>query len=487
VRGPNHLYLRAFGREWLSLQEAIFLVVSGTAVARSPIVKTKKVASITIPAVLLAAAFFLFRSSSFADAPTLRFATVERGDLQAVVSSTGALNAVQTVSVGTQVSGQVSELLVDFNDEVKKGQLLARIDPTILQQAVADAGANLERLKAQTNQTVRDQARNSELSSEGLIAQSAFEQGQASLEVARAAEKSAAIALSRARQNLSYTSIYAPIDGVIVERNVNPGQTVAASLSAPQLFLIANDLTKMRILALVGESDIDQISDGQDVKFSVQALPNQTFMGKVEQVRLQSTTVDNVVSYTVVVAVDNPEKKLLPGMTARVDFLVNTVQGVLKVPNAALRFKPSEEVIDRIGLVAAPSPSPRAERATGEDSPTASEPGRGEGRRRRSEASGSSASLSGSEATSSRGDRTRRNGGTLYVVAEDGKLKALRVRVGLSDGVSTEVEGRELTEGMKVVTGVVSSASTSATPVNPLGGQSQGGRRGGGGFGGPGF
>ena len=176
------------------------------------------------------------------------------------------------MSVGTQVSGQVSVLLVDFNDHVKKGQLLARIDPTLAQQGVADAQANLEKLQAQANQASRDQDRNRELSDGGLIAPSALEQGGAALLVAQAGERSADVSLQRAQQNLSYTSIYAPIDGVVVERNVNVGQTVAASLSAPQLFLIANDLTHMQILAQVGESDIDRIKQGQPVTFTVQAL-----------------------------------------------------------------------------------------------------------------------------------------------------------------------------------------------------------------------
>ena len=300
---------------------------------------------------------------------------MERGDLQALVSATGTLNAVTTVSVGTQVSGQVSALLVDFNDHVKKGQLLARIDPTIAQQGVADAQANLEKLQAQANQAARDQNRNRELSSAGLIAASALEQGGAALQVAEASERSARIALQRAQQNLSYTSIYAPIDGVVVERNVNIGQTVAASLSAPQLFLIANDLAHMQILAQVGESDIDQIKQGQPVTFTVQALPGQTFTGTVQQVRLQSTTVDNVVNYTVVVTLENPDGKLLPGMTARVDFLVKSAVNVLKVANAALRYRPSDEVLAQLGA----APTPRMRRRP----PARAAPARTAGRCRR--------------------------------------------------------------------------------------------------------
>ena len=240
----------------------------------------KKVSVVIGLAAVIAGTGLLIRHFVSAQhAPAFRFTTVQRGDLQALVSATGTLNAVTTVSVGTQVSGQVSALLVDFNDHVKKGQLLARIDPTIAQQGVADAQANLEKAQAQANQASRDQKRNRELSSGGLIARSTLEQGRSALKVAQADVKSASVALQRAKQNLSFTSIYSPIDGVVVERNVNNGQTVAASLSAPQLFLIANDLSHMQILAQVGESDIELIKQGQSVKFTVQALPGQTASG----------------------------------------------------------------------------------------------------------------------------------------------------------------------------------------------------------------
>lgn len=393
------------------------------------------------------------------DPPAFRFTTVERGDVQAAVSATGSLQAVNTVSVGTQVSGQVSELLVDFNSEVKKGQLLARIDPTLARQSVADAQANLERLRALTAQASRDDARNAELLKEGLIPENLSEQGGAAVEVARAGEKSALIALERARQNLSYTSIYAPIDGVVVERNVNHGQTVAASLSAPQLFLIANDLTQMQILAQVGESDIAQIQENQPARFTVQALQGQTFTGEVQQVRLQSTTVDNVVNYTVVVRLANPERRLLPGMTARVDFLVKSSAGVLKVANAALRYRPSEDILARFGA----APTPRETRPASSEASPAGDSG-----------SASSAAVEAPRASGRRsrgaagertGERTGR-GGSLYAVAPDGRLLTLRVRVGITDGVFTEVSGPGLSEGMKVIDGVVSTAARPAT--NPL-------------------
>src|SRR5436190_8008144 len=303
----------------------------------------RKKSILTLAAVaLIALVAILVRQVAFAKEPsTYRLATIARGDMKATVSATGTLNAVTTVSVGTQVSGQVSELLVDFNDHVKKGKLLARIDPTLALQAVTDAQANLEKSQAQAVQASRDYSRNRELLDAGLVARSAYEQTQATSEVALAGVKSARIALDRAKQNLAYTSIYAPIDGVVVEKNVQQGQTVAASLSAPQLFLIANDLSQMEILAQVGESDIAQIKQGQIAEFSVAALTGRTFNGTVKQVRLQSTTQDNVVNYTVVIAVENPRGKLLPGMTARVNFLTKSAENVFNVPNAALRFKPA--------------------------------------------------------------------------------------------------------------------------------------------------
>src|ERR1043166_1630282 len=317
--------------------------------------KKRSLIAVLLIAVLAVAGVLVHRVAFAKEAPAYRFATVERGNIQSTVSATGTLNAVTTVSVGTQVSGQVSQLLVDFNDHVKKGELLARIDPTLAQQAVTDAQANVEKAQAQALYASRDFTRNKELTSAGLVAKSAYEQSQSSADVANAEVKSARVALDRARQNLAYTNIYAPIDGVVVERNVDVGQTVAASLSAPQLFLIANDLAHMQILARVGESDIAAIKEGQKVSFSVQALPKKTFDGVVEQVRLQSATTENVVNYTVVVNVENPKQQLLPGMTARVDFLVKTAENVLKVPNAALRFKPTDEQLAALKAQAKPA------------------------------------------------------------------------------------------------------------------------------------
>lgn len=259
---------------------------------------------------------------------TYRLATVERGNVQQTVSATGTLGAVKTVQVGTQVSGQVSAEFADFNDHVTKGQLLARIDPTLQQQAVRDAQAQLERAQAQLRQAQQEYDRNAPLAREKFISASEFSTMQVNLDVARAGVKSAQVTLDRAKQNLSYTNIYAPINGVVVERNVDVGQTVAASLSAPQLYLIAQDLAQMQILAAVDESDISAIKAAQAVQFTVQAFPGRSFTGVVDEVRLQSKLQDNVVSYTVVVKVDNTDGKLLPGMTATVEFITGAAKNV---------------------------------------------------------------------------------------------------------------------------------------------------------------
>lgn len=414
----------------------------------------KKTIIATALVVVLAVVAVLVRREAFGKETTeYRFTAVERGDIESTVSATGTLNAVTTVQVGTQVSGQVSELLVDFNDTVKKGQLLARIDPTLQEQAVADAQASLERARAQYLQTQRDANRSGELLSAGLVARSEYETADSSMDVARANVKSAQVALDRARRNLEYTNIYAPIDGVVVERNVDDGQTVAASLSAPQLFLIANDLTRMQILASVGESDIAKIKEGQKVKFTVQALARETFEGTVQQVRLQSVTNENVVNYTVVVAVENPQKKLLPGMTARVEFLTDTANDVLKVANAALRFKPADDAkVEK--TTTAPRTPTNGPRATGNGQRT--------------------------------GNRQRGTGGsgTLYVAGPDGQLKAVRVRTGITDGKVTEVRGREVTEGMKIIAGTLQAQSaegeTSSNPFQQNNSQQRGGPRPGG-------
>lgn len=395
-------------------------------------------AATAVAAAMLIGTAAMYRGSGEAATPAFRTSAVTRGSVTATVSSTGKLNAVRTVQVGTQVSGQVAKIYADFNDRVTKGQLLATIDPTLQQQAVEDAQAQLERAEAQLSLAQSEYARSKQLFDAKVLSASEFATTQSNFSVQQAAVKSAQIALQRAKQNLSYTAIYAPINGVIVERNVDVGQTVAASLSAPQLFLIANDLAEMEILASVDEGDIGAIKDGLPVSFTVQAYPNQSFKGSVRQVRLQSTTVENVVTYTAVVSVRNLDGRLRPGMTATVKFETASADNVLLVPNAALRITPTDEMKAQAGIDVREAGAPMRR-----DSTARLRPAGGGGARP----------------------------ALLWTVDTTGKVAAIRVRAGVSDGQKTAVEGEGVREGMTVIIGLPfgqTADQPEASNSNPL-------------------
>ena len=309
-----------------------------------------------IAIVVVVAGVILFRGKG--NEPKFRTEKVTRGDIEMAVTATGTVNPVTTVLVGTQVSGTVKNIYVDFNSPVKKGQLIARIDPALfdaqVNQARANllsAKANLEKAEASEVDAKRTMERNKELLSKNLIAQSDFDTAETNYETAKASVSAAKsqvaqsdAALSSAETNLFYTRIVSPVDGIVVSRNVDVGQTVAASFQTPTLFSIAQDLTKMQIDTNVAEADIGNVKVGQDVQFTVDAYPDITFKGKVWQVRNAPITVQNVVTYDVVIQVSNPELKLKPGMTANVSIIVSIKRDVLKIPNVALRFRPAEEV-----------------------------------------------------------------------------------------------------------------------------------------------
>ena len=402
----------------------------------------KKLLTVSLLAMaLVTSGYVVYRRTHSDAAPTYRTATVQRGNIESTVSATGSLGAVTTVQVGTQVSGQVSAIYADFNSKVKKGQLIARIDPTLQQQAVADAETGVARANATLQQTQGDYAREKQLHDSGFATDPEFETARLNYQVAVANGRSAQIALDKAKQNLAYTSIYAPIDGIVVERDVDVGQTVAASLSAPQLFVIANDLSRMQILATVDESDIGKIRNGQPVTFTVQAYPGQRFTGTVRQVRINPATVNNVVNYTAVIAVANPDARLLPGMTATVKFDVGSVQNVLVVPNAALRFRP----------------------ATSSSSTAAANASSGVARTRKPQVGAADSSA------------------TLWSLNAHGALVPVRVHTGLTDGTRTQVSGSGISQGMSIVIGTNSGTTTgaaSAATTNPLQPQNSG-RRGG--------
>jgi HlyD family secretion protein len=423
-----------------------------------------KFTAVTVAIAMVGGTAWLYRRADGKEAPSYKTAPIVRTSLKSTVTATGALQAVRTVQVGTQVSGQVAQLYVDFNDKVKKGQLLARIDPTLQQAAVEDAQAQLEKAQAQLTQAQDEYTRNKQLFDAKVITAIEFGTYQSNFSVDQAAVKSAQIALDRAKQNLGYTNIYSPIDGVVVARDVDVGQTVAASLSAPELFLLANDMSTMQILASVDESDIGQIKNGQSVEFTVQSYPNQTFTGTVEQVRLQSTTADNVVNYTAVINVKNPDGKLLPGMTATVEFLTSSATNVLAVPNAALRLRPTPAMLAAVGMT-------NGGRAAGDSTKRGAAPATAaDSAARRARFAAAGGGRGGQGATggvrgNAWGGATHSSSAQIWYVDSAGTLHAERVHLGLSDGQNTEIEGKGLSAGMQVITSVAAAGAPAAAPA----------------------
>jgi HlyD family secretion protein len=415
---------------------------------------SKKRVIIIIAAVLLAAALILILTGKGAqDQGKYTMTKVDRGDLESVVSSTGTLSAVTTVQVGTQVSGRIAQIYTDFNKTVKKGDLIARLDTSSLLMAVSESESSYEKAKAQMKQSKQDLDRVQYLFNENIKTKSDLEQSQVNYELAVATQKAAQADLERARINLSYASIYAPIDGIVIARNIDVGQTVAASFSSPTLFLIANDLGKMQILANVDESDIGQIREGQDVRFTVQAQPNKTFSGQVSQIRLEPTTIQNVVNYTVVINVANKEGLLLPGMTATIDFLIGQAKNVLRVANAALRLKPNQEMVAELMKQFAARKASRPGAA----------PGAGGGQ----PAAAAGGGFAGFGSGNGNGKRPK-DVAMLWYFDASGKLKALRVKTGISDGQMTEIKSDEVKEGMDVIKSfTLSAAELAATQQGP--------------------
>jgi HlyD family secretion protein len=361
---------------------------------------TKK--SLSIVAVfLIGATLFAMLRLGGSDSISYSTSPAERGDIFQVVDATGTINAVTTVQVGSQVSGVISELHADFNSHVSKGDVIAQISPALFEGAfaqaradldnaeanVAVAAANTAKAKSAQAQMKADYERNIGLTKSGAVSQQAFELAKANAESAdaqvaaaeaqelqaRAQVKQKRAAVQVAQTNLDYTTIRAPIDGTVVARTVDVGQTVAASLQAPTLFTIAQDLTKMQVYAKTDESDVGGMKGGQRVNFKVDAYPRETFTGTVSQVRMNSTVVQNVVTYDTIIDFDNPDLKLFPGMTAYVSIPVATVTSVIKVPNAALRFKPDlppnelRKLYQKFGL---PEEGEGAKAADGSPAPT---------------------------------------------------------------------------------------------------------------------
>lgn len=312
-----------------------------------------------VAAIVLAVAggglYFYRQREAVASSGAYRTATVERGDIRVAISSTGTLSAISTVTVGSQISGQVTEVLADYNDKVRKDQVIARIDPKTYEAQIAQGNAQIANAQATLSQaraTLRnaelDYRRKADLGARQLVARSDVDLARAALDQARAQVSAAQAQISQqtastqtTQVNLDRTVIRSPVDGVVLTRSIEPGQTVAASLQAPELFTIAEDLGQMQIVLAVDEADIGQVRTGQNVAFTVDAFPDRQFRGTVEQVRLSAATTNNVVSYPVVVTVDNSDGTLLPGLTVNAEIEVSQRDNVLKLSNAALRYKPA--------------------------------------------------------------------------------------------------------------------------------------------------
>ena len=422
---------------------------------------------ILLPGIVLAALFVLglklFPSLSKTKAQQYQFSKVSKGNIETTISSTGTLSPLTTVQVGTQVSGNIARIYADFNQQVKKGQLLAVLDTTFLKASVEDAEANLEQAQAKLEEAQNTYRQNKQLFDQKLISESDFLAAKIGLKTQEAALKSAHSALQRAQYNLKNAYIISPITGTVIARNIEEGQTVAASLSAPVLFEIAEDLSKIEILAQVDESDIGSIRDGQQVRFEVAAYPTKTFTGQVRQVRLQPTTVSNVVTYTVVINASNESGLLLPGMTAMIDFITEHQENVLRVPSAALRFSPSQEVVEAMMKEYKTRMQNRTD--TG-----------------RTTFAGPDTTLRKLNDIGNRNrNSVRNNQSRIWYLDGQGKLAMIPVSVGITDGKFTEVSSisPRLKEGMQVVTGSLTEASASSNnAVTPFSGSRSSGLRG---------
>jgi HlyD family secretion protein len=379
--------------------------------------KKKVTAGACILVLIVAGVWFVFAGKK--GAIQFKTAPVTRGTIRATVTATGTMNPVVTVNVGTQVSGTIKRIYANYNSVVKKGQIIAQIDPATFRAQVDQALANFRQaeatvmsVKATALNAKRIRDRNKELISKELIAQADFDtsdttwlsaEAQVKAQEAQVAQMKGA--LDFARTNLEYTKILSPVDGTVVTRNVDVGQTVAASFQTPTLFYIAQDLTRMQIDTNVDEADIGRVKVGQEVDFNVDAYPDILFKGKVSQVRISPITVQNVVTYDVVIHVENKELRLKPGMTANVSIVTAVKSEVLRLPNGALRFRPQEK-------------EPK---------------------------------------TATQG-ATVRKGQSVWILA-DGKPKRVQVKTGISDGTFTEIHSGDLAEGQAVITESLTKAA----------------------------
>lgn len=410
---------------------------------------------------LLIAAIVLSCSGKGKNANQYKTEKAERGDVTMTVTATGTLSAVTTVQIGSQVSGVILRIYANFNSRVQKGQLLAELDPTPFQAQVEQRQADVTKAKVEAANAKIGYERQSRLAKAGLAAQADVDTTRAQYESANAQVQQAVAALQQALTNLRYTKIVSPIDGIVVDRQYDVGQTVAASFQAPTLFSIAQDLTKMQVQADVDQSDIGRAAVGQPVRFTVDAYPDEEFRGRISQIRLNATVAQNVVSYPVIIEVPNPGERLRPKMTANVTIEVATVHDVLRIANASLRFKPD-------------TTNDKQAAATSTASGTAgNNTDRGAiamGQRHRG--------IEGAGGFG--GTQAPKKMQTIYLLQPDKSLKAVQIRTGISDGHYTAVVEGDVKPGDLVVAGL---ATSKVEGPAPFGGAAGGGQRGPGGGG----
>jgi len=406
------------------------------------------------------------------DAPAYQTVPVTRGELIQDVTATGTLNPVTNVQVGCQVSGRISKLYVDYNSKVTAGQIIAEIDPSTYQAAVNQAQADLANADANLELQQVEAKRSSDLYTNKLISESDYDTAIANLHEAQAMVQIKQASLSNSMANLGYCKIYSPVNGVVISRSVDVGQTVAASFNTPTLFQIANDLTKMQIDSNVAEADIGGVEEGQSVTFNVDAYPYRTFHGTVTQVRNSPTTVNNVVTYDCVIGVENPDYKLKPGMTANpLNIIIAQRQEALKIPNAALRFRPPETGASEKTTNGSPTQAARGSNVVARPSGNFGGPG-GFGGGRPPGGFGGQGGFGGGR-TGGFGGAGGHGGQpirTVYVLSgegEDATLKPEQIKTGITDGVFTEVLSG-LKEGDLVVTGLAYGNETAGQARNPF-------------------
>jgi HlyD family secretion protein len=412
----------------------------------------KKQRIIGIAAVLtVVVVFVLFQACGAKEQKvTLDTVKVKTGSVSNTVTATGTIEAIKTVAVGTQVSGEIRKIYVDYNSQVKAGQLLAELDRKPLTTALTIAEASLDNAKAEMTYQTSNYNRVKALYDKKLVAESDYDQIVYDFDRAKASLKTAQLNYDKAKINLEYSYIYSPIDGVVLSRAVDEGQTVAASFSTPTLFSIANDLTRMQVEADIDEADIGQVKNNQHVDFTVDAYPDQKFTGTVTQIRLQPVTTSNVVTYTVIVEAPNPDKKLMPGMTASITIIVEEATNVLTVSSKALRFKPTEDQLLAYSKSIAKKPGDEAKKPQ-EETASPSE---------RADKSAFNTNMPGDKTTSEVWLKTGDN------------IHPARVKTGINNDVDVQIisglkEGDEVIVAINTGSGSFSKTGAASSPFMP--------------------